>query len=171
MGMRSVSHRGMTPTATADTTDLVDSTYPWALQGTSSTQRTVISEVYMGGQATVSSPTKMCLGRDSQIATGGLTADVTLNDAALGAAMAAIASPVAAFNIAATNKPRRSVTLGCLINLSLNAFGGIVRWVAPDHRSYISMVGNTASLGEISVSAFTGGTAGLVGGHMHYETE
>ncbi len=171
MSKRSVSHRGMTPTATADTTDLVDSTYPFALQGTSSTQRTCISEVFMGGQATVSSPTKMCLGRDSQVATGGLTADVTLNDAAISGPTAALASPVAAFNIAATNKPRRSVTLGCLINLSFNAFGGIVRWVAPDVASYISMVGNTASLGEMSLSAFTGGTAGLLGGHMIYETD
>lgn len=171
MAKRSVSHRSITPTATADTTNLVDSTYPLALQGASSTQKTNISEVFIGGQATASAPTLMVLGRDSQIATGSLTADATLNDAALAAATAALAAPVVAFNKAATNKPQRSVTLGCLINLSFNAFGGIVRWVAPDVNSFISMVGNTASLGEVSLSAFSGGTAGLLGCHLVYETE
>lgn len=171
MAKRSVSHRTITPTATADATNLVDSTYPFALQGTSTTQKTNISEVFMGGQAAASAPTIMVLGRDSQIGTGSLTADTTLNDAALSPATAALASPVTAYNKAATNKPQRSTTLGCLLNLSFNAFGGIVRWVAPDANSFISMVGNTASLGEMSLSAFTGGTAGLLGGHMIYETE
>lgn len=169
MAKRSVSHRSLTPTATADTTNLVDSTYPFALQGASSTQRTQVSEVYLGGQAGASSPTIMVLGRDSQIATGSLTADATLNDAAVDPATAALAAPVVAFNKAATNKPQRSVTLGCLLNLSLNAFGGIVRWVAPPGGEIV-MVGNTASLGELSLSAFTGGTAGLMGGHLIYES-
>jgi hypothetical protein len=170
MAKRSVSHRSLTPTATADTTNLVDSSYPFALQGASGTQETHISEVYIGGQATSSAPTFMVLGRDSQIATGSLTADATLNDASLAAATAALAAAVATFNKAATNKPQRSVTLGCLANLSFNAFGGITKWVALTAGHEIVMVGNTASLGEISLSAFTGGTAGLLGAHCIYET-
>lgn len=169
MAKRSVSHRTLTPTATADATNLVDSTYPFALQGAASTQSTNIIEVQIGGQAGASSPTFMMLGRDSQIATGSLTADSTLNDAPLAGPTAALAAPVVAFNKAATNKPQRSSTLGCLLNLSLNCFGGIVRWVAAPGEE-ISMVGNTASLGELSLSAFTGGTAGLLGAHMIYET-
>lgn len=169
MAKRSVSHRSITPTATADATNLVDSTYPFALQGASATQKTNISEVFMGGQATASAPTIMVFGRDSTIGVT-LTADTTLNDAPLSAPTAALAAPVVAFN-KATTKPQRSSTLGCLLNLSFNAFGGIIRWVAPDVASYISMVGNTASLGELSLSAFTGGTAGLLGGHCVYETE
>jgi hypothetical protein len=110
----------------------------------------------------------MLLSRDSQVATGSLTADTTLNDAPLDAATAALSSAVAAFNKAATNKPQRSSTLH-LLNLSFNAFGGIVRWVAAPGEE-ISMVGNTASLGELSLSAFTGGTTGLLGAHMIYET-
>ncbi len=148
----------------------MDSTYPFALQGASGTQQTRVSEVFMGGQATASAPTFMCLGRDSQIATGSLTADATMNDAALDGATAALAAAVATFNKAATNKPRRSVTLGSLLNLAFNAFGGVVRWVAPDRASEIVMVGNTASLGELSLSAFSGGAAGLLGAHLIYET-
>lgn len=171
MAKRSLSHRSVTPTATADATNLVDSTYPFALQGASATQKTNISEVFIGGQATASAPTLMMLGRDSQVATGSLTADTTMNDAAASGPTAALAAPVVTFNKAATNKPQRSVTLGCLLNLSFNAFGGIVRWVAPDVNSYMSMVGNTAPLGEMSLSAFTGGTPGLLGTHLIYETE
>src|SRR5258708_630057 len=169
MAKRSVSHRSITPTATADTTNLVDSTYPFAIQGASGTQKTNISEVFMGGQAAASAPTIMVFGRDSTIGVT-LTADATLNDAPLSAPTAALAAAVVTFN-KATTKPQRSVTLGCLLNLSFNAFGGIVRWVAPDVNSYISMVGNTASLGELSLSAFSGGTPGLLGAYCVYETE
>lgn len=169
MAKFSASHKTITPTATADTTNLVDSTYPFALQGASSTQRTKVYELYLGGQAGASSPTIMVFGRDSQIATGSLTLDTNLMAAALDPATAALAAPVVAFNKAATNKPQRSSTLGGLLNLSFNAFGGIVRWVAaPDEE--ISMIGNTASFGELSLSAFTGGTAGLLGAHVIYET-
>lgn len=168
MAKRSVSHVTLTPTATADTTDLVDSTYPFCLQGASSTQSTNIIEAMISGQAGASSPTFMLLSRDSQLATGALTADATMNDAALSGPTAALAAPVKTFNKAATLKPRRDVAAH-LLNLSLNAFGGIVRWVAAPGEE-ISMVGNTASLGETSLSAFTGGTAGLLGAHLVYES-
>jgi hypothetical protein len=59
-------------------------------------------------------------------------------------------------------------TLG-LLNLSFNAFGGIVRWAAPDEHGVLRMLGNTASLGELSLSAYTGGTPGLMGAHIIYE--
>jgi|GEM_PF-3668384 hypothetical protein len=169
MAKRSASHKTLTPTATADTTDLVDSTYPFAIQGASASQKTNIFEVELGGQAGASTPTIMVLARDSQLATGSLTKDATLNDAALSAPTAALAAPPTIFNKAATLKPRRDTAL-TLLNLSFNAFGGIVRWLAAQGEE-ISVVGNTASLGEASLSAFTGGTPGLLGAHMIFETE
>jgi hypothetical protein len=169
MAKRSCSHKTITPTATADATNLVDSTYPFAIQGGSSTQRNNINEIMLGGQASSSAPTFMVLGRDSQIATGSLTSDTNLLDQAIDAATAALAAPAAVFNKAATNKPQRSTSLGGLLNLSFNAYGGVIRWVAAPGFE-INMVGNTASLGELSLSAFTGGTAGLLGAHMIYET-
>lgn len=168
MAKRIVSVTTITPTATADTADLVDATYPFIAQGGSATQRTNILEIYEGGQAGASTPTFMLLARDSQVATGSNTNGTGETDASLDAATAALAAPVLTGNSNATNKPRRSSTLH-LLNLSFNAFGGIVRWVfAPGEE--ITIVGATASLGEVSFSAFTGGTPGAMGAHMIYET-
>lgn len=156
-----------TPTAVADAANFTDSGY-CAVQGGSSTQLVKIIEVYMGGQATSSSPSIMTLARDSTVG-ATLTALASPNTIGpLHASTAALAAPVAGF-IASTTKPQRSnaATLGRL-NLSYNAFGGIVRWVAPPDCEFW-LLGNTASLGEVSLSAFTGGTPGLLGSHLVLE--
>lgn len=168
MAKRVVSVTTITPTATADTTNLVDASYPNIIQGGSSTQRNRVWEIYLGGQAGSSTPTFMVLGRDSQVASGSNTNGTGQNDAALEAATAALAAPALTGNSNATNKPQRSSTLK-LLNLSFNAFGGIVRWVAAPEE-VIDIVGNSASLGEVSLSAFTGGTPGAMGTHMIYES-
>ena len=117
----------------------------------------------MGGQATSSAPSIMVVARDSTIgATLSLTAGA--KDAALDPASAALAAPPVAFTIA-TTPPQRSSTLG-LLNVSFNAFGGLFRWAAPDEHGVLRMLGNTASFGELSLSAFTGGTPGLMGAHI-----
>jgi len=154
-----------TPTATADAATTLASGSYMAVQGGSSTQVSTIIEVYLGGQAGASSPTFMVLSRDSTI---GVTLSSTSGamQAALDPAVAALAAPPVGFTIA-TTPPQRSTTLH-LMNLSYNAFGGIVRWVAaPGEEPKI--LGNTASFGEVSLSAFTGGTAGLTGAHIVYE--
>lgn len=169
MAKRSASHKTITPTATADTTNLVDSTYPFAILGGSSTQRTNIIEIFLGGQASASAPTFMVFGFDSQIATGSLTKDTNLLDQPLDSATAALAAPPTIFNKAATNKPQRSASVGGVLNLSFNAFGGVVRWVAAPGEEIVT-AGQSASLGQMSLSAFTGGTPGLLGAHMIFET-
>lgn len=168
MAKRIVSVTTITPTATADTTNLVDATYPFMIQGGSATQRNRVWEIYLGGQAGSSTPTYMVLGRDSQVATGSNSNGSGQNDASAEAATAALALPAFTGNTNATNKPQRSSTLK-LLNLSFNAFGGIIRWVAAPEE-VIDIVGNTASLGEVSLSAFTGGTPGAMGAHMVYES-
>jgi hypothetical protein len=150
-----------TPTAVADTTNFTDTGYH-AIQGGTSTQRINLLEVYMGGQAGASSPSIMIVGRDSTV---GATLSVG-RFAALDAATAALGTNPICFNTA-TTKPQRSSTLS-LLNLSFNAFGGIVRWVAAPGEE-VGMLGNTASLGEVSLSAFTGGTPGLMGSHFIVE--
>ncbi len=150
-----------TPVAVADTTNFTDAGHQ-SLQGGSTTQRSNILEVYMGGQAGGSSPSIMLLARDSTV---GATLSVG-RLAALDPASAALAAPPVVFNTS-TTKPQRSSTLS-LLNLSFNAFGGIVRWVAAPGEE-IGMLGNTASLGEVSLSAFTGGTPGLMGSHVIFE--
>ncbi len=150
-----------TPVAVADTTNFTDAGY-MALQLGSSTQRANIWEVYMGGQAGASTPSIMLVARDSTV---GLTLSVG-RLAALDPATAALAAPPVVFNTA-TTKPQRSSTLS-LLNLSFNAFGGIVRWVYAAGEE-VGMLGNTASFGEISLSAYTGGTPGLLGSHFIFE--
>lgn len=165
MAKRSLSTTSLTPTATGDAAALVDNTYLGAILGASATQRTNVLEVYMGGQAATSAPSIMLLARDSAVAVT-LVAGSTF-DASLDAATAALAAPAVVGNSAGTD-PQRSATLH-LLNLSYNAFGGSVRWVAAPGEE-ISIVGNAASLGEVSLSAFTGGTTGLMGSHIIYET-
>lgn len=166
MAKRSASVDSFTPTATADTTNLADNTYFGLIQGGSATQRINILEVELGGQAGASAPSIMVLGRDSTVG-ATVIAGTGFRDAALDAATAALAAaPVTGRS--ATTDPQRSSTLGHLLNLSFNAFGGIIRWLAAPGEE-ISIVGNTASLGEVSLSAFTGGTPGLMGGHIIYE--
>lgn len=155
-----------TPTATADAaTTLANNTYGGAIQGGSSTQRVVISEVYLGGQAVASAPSIMTLARDSTVGATltGLTASTQTNAVLEGSA----AQTFTTVFFAATTAPQRSTTLH-LLNLSFNAFGGLVRWQAAPGNE-ISIVGNTASLGEVSLSAYTGGTTGLMGSHIIYE--
>jgi hypothetical protein len=165
MAKRIVSVTTITPTAFADTTNMTSATYPFIVQGGTTTQRINILEIYMGGQGGASTPTFMILARDSTV---GVTNSFGTGqtDAALDASTAALAAPPLTGNTNST-APQRSSTLH-LLNLSINCFGGIVRWVAAPGEE-ISLIGNTASLGEISFSAFTGGTPGAMGTHLIYE--
>lgn len=165
MARYSFSTTSVTPTATADTTNLVDSTYLMYLQGGNSTMRLNLSEIYMGGEAaSSSSPSIMVLSRDSVVATGTVGGGRT---AVLDASNTAPGTVAAVGNTAATTKPQRSSTLH-LLHLSFNAYGGIVRWVARPGEE-ISVVGNTQPLGEASLTAFTGGTTGAMSSHVLYE--
>lgn len=165
MAKRALGLTTFTPTATADTTNLVDATYFGVVQGGSATQRVNILEVFMAGQAGSSAPSIMLLSRDTTIAVT-ISLGTGNTDAPLDAATAALAAPPLVGNTA-TTKPQRSATAH-LLNLSFNAFGGLVRWLAAPGEE-ISIVGNTQPLGEVSLSAFTGGTTGLMGGHIIYE--
>ncbi len=166
MARYSLSWKAVTPTATADTTNLTDSTYPFILLGGSATMRLEVSEIYIGGEATASAPTIMVAARDSTV---GATVSAGTTRNALTDASSTAPGTTATTGHVATTKPQRSSTLH-LLDLSYNAFGGIVRWVAR-HGEELSVVGASASLGEISLSAFTGGTPGACSGHCIYEVK
>jgi len=135
------------------------------IQGGVAGQRLEIREIYLGGQAGASAPTFMVFGRCSTV-TGATV--VSVRSAALDPATIAAATPPLCVNSTSGTFPQRSSTLGMLLNLSYNAFGGIVRWYAgPDET--ISILGATASFGEASLSAFTGGTPGLMGSNIVFE--
>lgn len=167
MAKRSFSVSVVTPTATADTANILDATHCGAMVGGSATQRNKISEIYLGGQAGASAPTIMVFGFNS---TAGITHtnSAAAREAPLDAATAALAAPADVGDTTATD-PQRSATLGHVLNLSFNAFGGIVRWLAAPGEE-IQLVGLAANTGSVALSAFTGGTPGALGSHIIFET-
>lgn len=166
MAKRSFKSASWTPVAVADATNFTNLGF-MALQGGSATQRVGISEIFMGGQAGASAPCNMVVARDSTIGVTLTALTTGESDAALDPASAALAAPVVPFT-QSTTKPQRSNSASLLM-LPFNAFGGIVRWVAYDPTEQLWMLGNVASFGELSLSAFTGGTPGAIGAHIIYE--
>ena len=165
MAKWSFTSEGFTPVAVADTTNFTDNGY-MGLMGGSSTQRIDVQEVMVSGLAAAAAATPLVLSRDSTVQATPTALTTAQSNAALDPATAALAAAQVAFT-ASTTKPQRSATLAKLA-LGLNAFGGIVRWVAAPG-SEMKILGNTASLGEVSLSCYTGGSPGLVMAHMIYE--
>ncbi len=165
MAKRSLFCATVTTAATADATNLANTSYLGLIQGGSTTQKINILEVMMGGQsASTSQPQIIVLGRDSTV--GATVVAGGTNDASMDSATAALTAPPVTGN-SATTLPQRSATLK-LLNFSFNAYGGMARWLAKDGEE-VSIVGNAVNLGEVSVSAFTGTTPGAIGGHIIYE--
>lgn len=154
------------PVATADAIDLPDSGF-MALLGATATQMLQVSEIYVGGVATTSSPTYMQFSRDVVVLATPTALTTGQSVAAMDPATAALAAPPVAA-VASTTQPQRSATLG-LMNFNFNAFGGIVRWQAYDEKDMPKTLGLATPLGEVSLSAFTGGTPGTVGSHIIFE--
>lgn len=164
MARYSLAFQSKVMIATADATAMTSNGYACFLQGGSATMQLKVNEVYIAGESAASNPTTMALGRDSTVAVTAITAIGNFNALMDGTATAPAA--VAAFGSGATTNPARSTTLGHLLEPTLNAFGGIARWQAR-YGEEISAIGNTASLGELSLSAITG--TGQLSGHILYE--
>jgi hypothetical protein len=168
MARRIVSTVTFTPVAYADTTNMASANYANILQGGSATQMNWIWEVSISGQAaSSSSPTFMILGRDSTTAATNSNS-TGQTDAPLNVETAALGAPALTGSTNTTN-PQRSSTLH-LQNCSLNAFGGNYFWRANRMEESVIQVGASASSGETSLSAYTGGTPGAIGVHMIYES-
>lgn len=162
MALYALGFVSKTMTAVADTTNMTDNGYCTFLQGGNSTMRLRITEVYLGGESAASAPTTFALGRDSTVAATGISGNFN----ALREAESVAPGTVAVFGSVSTTKPQRSSTLGRLLVPSFNCFGGVTKWTAQGKEA-ITVVGNTASLGEVSLSSITG--TGIVSGHIHYE--
>ena len=168
MAKRTVSFASITTAAIADTAVLTDGAYCSVIQGGSSTQRINVLEVMLGGQsASTSQPQIILLSRDSTVAvTLGATTTVDTPNSASTVALAA--APITGNFFSGTKPQRLTGAGGHILCFSFNAYGGAARWLAKDWEE-VDLVGNTQPLGELSLSAFTGTTAGAIGGHMVYE--
>lgn len=168
MAKRLFHATSFTPTATGDATVLANGSY-MAVQGGSSTQLINILEILITGQATTSAPTFMQMARDSTVAATTTALAAPNGDGPMHPSTAALAAPPVTF-VASTTAPQRSAaTAQGRLELGLNAFGGVMKWNPYTPDMAFSILGNTASLGEVSLSAFTGGTVGAVSAHIIYE--
>lgn len=149
-----------TPVAVADTTNMTSAGFV-ALQGGSSTQRLIIAEIFLGGQATSSTVNQVAVARDT---TAGGTLSGGNGTVALDPATAALGAPPVGFSTA-TTKPQRGANL-YLLSPTFNAFGGVVRWAAtPGYE--LGMLGNTNNNGEVSISTVAG--TGQMSAHILFE--
>jgi len=164
MAKRSFSNPNWTPTAVGDTATMTANGACF-LNGSSATTNITHTEWYIGGQGGASNPMLFVVARDSTIAATSITLGTNGKDAPL-APQAIAAAQGSGFS--ATTMPQRAATLH-LIQLSMNGFGGIVRWVAPPGGEVFSY-GSAVNVGELSLSAFTGGTVGAVATHWIYES-
>ncbi len=170
MARRISAQTTFTPTAVADTVAFTAGQAAGFWKGSSATQITNFWEISISGQAaSSSSPTFMLFSRDSTVGTGAQSQQTGGTDAPANFASAALASVVGVGSNWATTFPQRD-TANHLMNCSLNAFGGVYFWRANRLEECMNVIGNTASGGEASLSAFTGGTPGAIGTHVIYET-
>ncbi len=167
MAKRSFHAPNYTPTATTDASALTSATYQ-ALEGATATQFLNIIEVYIAGMAGASSPTIMQLARFGTTATTITTLTSPNSDGPLHPSTAVLTNSVISFAAASVGPTRSSATTDTKLELGLNAFGGIVRWVAAPGEEW-GQIGNTAPLGGSVLSAYTGGTVGAVNSHLVYE--
>lgn len=166
MGKRSFGNTNWTPTATADTIAMANATYQ-AVKGAAATSRNEIIEVYMAGMvASTSSPTFMQLAYSSTVATTPTALATPAFDGPLDPA--AITGATVTYTASAAGPQRSVVVTVPRLNIGINAWGGIVRWVAANREEFI-IAGTAATGGEATLSAFTGGTVGAINSHIIYE--
>lgn len=161
MAKYSLTFQTKTMVAVADTNAFTDSGYATFLQGGSATQRLVVQEIYIAGEDTASLVDTLVWSRDSTVAATAISGNMN----AVIDATAAASGTVAVFGCVSTTKPQRSSTLH-LLQLSLNTFGGILRYV-PSPGNEPSVYSATQPLGESSLSSVTG--TGKISGHVIYE--
>ena len=161
----------ITPGAgTADNSSLTGSTY-MALQGGTSTQLSFVDEIYMGGQAASTAPLIMLLAHDSTVVATPTALSTPNSNGPLHPSAGVLTAPAVGAITADTQAIRSNSVSLPKKNFTFNAFGGIVRANYANTQDRFGILGNTASLGEISLSSFTGSMASAaIGAHILYET-
>jgi hypothetical protein len=162
----SFSNPNWTPTAVADAATMTANGAGF-LQGGTATMYYKVSEVSISGQGSASTVQPMIIARDSTVAATAITLGTNGKNAPLDVLSTALSTvPVPGFS--ATTMPQRSATLS-LLQLTLNGFGGIYRWVAYPGEE-ITIYGTAVSVGEISISQSNlVGAVGPIADHIVYE--
>ncbi len=169
MSKRIFQVSSFTPTAQADGV-LSAGTFA-ALKAGSATDILKIGKVLLEGQASSSAVTATCLARSSTLAITPTALALPNTDAPANIAATAVTTvPVAM--VAAATAPNRSpaVTIPRL-NLTFNAFGGIIQWQTNpgSEEEWVSVGTATTSNSETVLSSANVGAAGLIGANIFYE--
>lgn len=155
-------------TGTATNALLTTSQY-MALFGGTATQRIDVIEVLISGFAGSSAPAIFQLAHASVLhGTPTALAVATASDGPMDSSAGAVSSAPTSFIAATTQPTTTNNTTDARLNLGLNLFGGIIRWVAAPTAQY-TQLGNTATLGESYLAALTGSTSGTFSAHLIYE--
>lgn len=171
MSVNSFTVPSFTPGAgVADATNLVTLTY-MALQGGTAVQVNKLDEVYMAGLAAATAPLIMLLARDSTVV-GTPTALATPNsNGPLDPSAGVLTAPAIGAVTGAVQAQRSNSVSLAKKTFAFNAYGGLIRANYANTLDRFGIIGNAASLGEMSLSAFTGSTVGApVSAHLLYET-
>lgn len=169
MSKRLFQVSSFTPTAQAD--GILSAGTFAALKAGSATDILKIGKVLLMGQASSSSVTATCLARSSTLAITPTALALPNSDGPANIAATAVSTvPVAM--VAAATAPNRSpaVTIPRL-NLTFNAFGGIIQWQTNpgSEEEWVSVGTATTSNSETVLSSANTGTAGAIGANIFYE--
>jgi hypothetical protein len=175
MAKRLFTTENVTFTATANGSPIGTPTTPsWmAVKGGSGTQIIDILEILISGMNTSSVVAAMTFTRVTALesAAGGSALAAPNADGLMNPSGTALSSTVVVFVAATTTGPTPSnVTTDAKLNLSLNTFGGILRWnAAPTQQWWV--VGNTTTTGESILynNSSGGGSTCLANAHIMYE--
>lgn len=167
MAKRTFQAATWTPGATADNTALTNAQY-MAIGAANATQFLSVVEIMETGQAAASSVNIMMFARDLVLGVTPTALAAPNSDGPMHTSTAALAAVPLTFTAAGTGPKRDNTALIARLNLSFNAFGGIVRWQAAPGEEW-GILGTAVSVSESTLSAFTGGTPGLMGSHIVYE--
>lgn len=167
MAKRSFSAATYTPTATADQTAFAASTFQ-ALESGGAAFALNVLEIELGGQATTSSVNIMQFARMAVVGTTPTALAAPNSDGPLNSFTQTLGTVPLSYVAASTNPQRASATTSARLSLSFNAFGGIIRWQAAPYEEW-GILGNAVSVSGSILSAFTGGSVGLIGSHIIYE--
>jgi len=167
MAKRVFQHATWTPTATADAAIMANTTY-MAIEAANASQGLNVTEIQMGGQATASAVNIMQFARSVTIGTTPTALASPNADGPKTGLTSALATVPLTYGAASTGPLRSSVSTQARLNLSFNAFGGIVKWFCQPGEEW-GIIGVTASISGSTLSAFTGGNVGLMGSHIEYE--
>ncbi len=142
-----------------------------ALKAGSATDILKIGKVLLEGQASSSAVTATCLARSSTLAITPTALALPNTDAPANISAVTITTLPVAMVAAATPPNRSPAATIARLNLTFNAFGGIIQWQTNpgSEEEWVSVGVATTSNSETVLSSANVGAAGLIGANIFYE--